>query len=107
MKLIQVADLHYYYNDIMNRVYSPKGLAPTVLTVSGGGREIKIKDGMRYRKLTPKECFRLMGFADKDVDILIENNISKTQLYKMAGNSIVVNVLEALFSKMIEEEILL
>lgn len=57
---------------------------------------------MRYRKLTPKECFRLMGFEDKDVDILIENGISKTQLYKMAGNSIVVNVLEKLFIKIFE-----
>lgn len=57
---------------------------------------------MRYRKLTPKECFRLMGFEDKDVDILIENGISKTQLYKMAGNSIVVNVLEKLFVKIFE-----
>ena len=52
----------------------------------------------KVRKLTPKECFRLMGFDDKDIDILIENNISNTQLYKMAGNSIVVNVLEHIFS---------
>lgn len=51
----------------------------------------------RIRKLTPKECFRLMGFDDRDVDILSENGISNTQLYKMAGNSIVVDVLEALF----------
>lgn len=50
--------------------------------------------------MTPKECFRLMGFEDKDVDILVENGISKTQLYKMAGNSIVVNVLEAIFEKL-------
>lgn len=57
-------------------------------------------DRFRIRKLTPKECFRLMGFEDKDVDILIDNNISNTQLYKMAGNSIVVNVLEAIFKQM-------
>lgn len=49
------------------------------------------------RALTPKEYFRLMGFDDEDVDILIENGISNTQLYKMAGNSIVVNVLEHLY----------
>lgn len=53
----------------------------------------------KIRKLTPKECFRLMGFEDKDVDILIENNISDSQIYKMAGNSIVVNVLEAIFKQ--------
>lgn len=38
-----------------------------------------------------------MGFDDKDCDVLKENNISMTQLYKQAGNSIVINVLEALF----------
>lgn len=52
---------------------------------------------IKLRRLTEKECFRLMGFDDKDCDVLKENNISMTQLYKQAGNSIVVNVLEALF----------
>lgn len=56
---------------------------------------------LRIRKLTPKECFRLMGFDDRDVDILSENGISNTQLYKMAGNSIVVNVLEGIFRNLI------
>lgn len=101
-EIIIAANLNHYGNDQMNRVYSPKGISPAILVVSGGGREIKVEDGMRYRKLTPKECFRLMGFEDKDVDILIENGISKTQLYKMAGNSIVVNVLEKLFIKIFE-----
>ena len=41
-----------------------------------------------------------MGFDDNDVDILIENGISNTQLYKQAGNSIVVNVLEAIFENL-------
>lgn len=54
------------------------------------------------RKLTPKECFRLMGFTDKDVDMLIEHGISNTQLYKMAGNSIVVNVLEFIFCQIFD-----
>lgn len=62
---------------------------------------LKVKnDTMRIRKLTPKECFRLMGFDDKDIDVLVENKISNTQLYKMAGNSIVVNVLEDLFNEL-------
>lgn len=64
-----------------------------------GGREVKIYNGERYRKLTPTEYFRLMGFSDTDVQILVQNGISKTQLYKMAGNSIVVNVLEYLFKQ--------
>lgn len=54
------------------------------------------------RKLTPKECFRLMGFDDADVDLLVENEISNTQLYKMAGNSIVVNMLEFLFCQIFD-----
>ena len=54
---------------------------------------------IRIRKLTPKECFRLMGFEDKDFEILVENKISNTQLYKMAGNSIVVDVLYYIFKQ--------
>ena len=57
---------------------------------------------LRIRKLTPKECFRLMGFDDADIDVLIENGISNTQLYKQAGNSIVVNVLEAIFDNLVD-----
>lgn len=58
---------------------------------------------LRIRKLTPKECFRLMGFDDKDCDILVENKISNTQLYKMAGNSIVVDVLEEIFVELLNQ----
>lgn len=54
----------------------------------------------RIRKLTPLECFRLMGFSDADYAILKSNNISNSQLYKMAGNSIVVDVLEAIFKSL-------
>lgn len=55
----------------------------------------------RIRKLTPRECFRLMGFSDSDFDKI--KGISNTQLYKMAGNSIVVNVLEAIFKQLFKE----
>lgn len=58
---------------------------------------------LRMRKLTPKECFRLMGFDDSDVDILVENGISNSQLYKMAGNSIVVDVLEEIFVELLNQ----
>lgn len=53
----------------------------------------------RIRKLTPKECYRLMGFDDKDFDNAKNNGVSNSQLYKQAGNSIVVNVLMAIFSE--------
>lgn len=51
----------------------------------------------RIRKLTPKECMRLMGVKDEDFQKMKDAGISDSQLYKMAGNSIVVDVLEALF----------
>ena len=54
-------------------------------------------DELCIRKLTPKECFRLMGFDDADCDVLSNNGISNTQIYKMAGNSIVVDVLQYIF----------
>lgn len=57
-------------------------------------------DALKIRRLTPKEYFRLMGFEDKDIDILIDNGISRTQLYKMAGNSIVVNVVYYIFKEL-------
>lgn len=60
-------------------------------------------DGVRYliriRKLTPKECWRLMDFTDKDFEKAAAVN-SNTQLYKQAGNSIVKNVLCEVFKQM-------
>lgn len=55
---------------------------------------------IRIRKLTPKECWRLMGFSDEDFAKAQKVN-SDTQLYKQAGNSIVVNVLMAIFKEML------
>ena len=55
---------------------------------------------IRIRKLTPKECFRLMGFDDEDFEKAAQVN-SNSQLYKQAGNSIVVNVLEAIFKNLL------
>ena len=54
-------------------------------------------NGLRIRKLTPKECWRLMGFNDEDFEKAKAAPMSNTQLYKQAGNSIVVNVLEKIF----------
>ena len=58
-------------------------------------------NNLRIRKLTPKECWRLMGFDDEDFDKAAKVN-SNTQLYKQAGNSIVVNVLEAILKELLE-----
>lgn len=60
----------------------------------------RLFDGLRIRKLTPKECWRLMGFDDEDFEKASKVN-SNTQLYKQAGNSIVVNVLEAILESLL------
>ena len=55
----------------------------------------------RIRKLTPRECWRLMDFSDDDFDKARASGMSDTQLYKQAGNSIVVATLEAIFRMML------
>ena len=64
------------------------------------------KDGRRYRirKLTPRECFRLMDVKDEDIDKMLNANISKTNLYKLAGNSIVVSCMFHIFRKLFIEK---
>jgi site-specific DNA-cytosine methylase len=64
--------------------------------------QVRGHEEMRYRirKLTPRECFRLMGVDDADIDKLMNASISNSQLYKCAGNSIVVDVLYHLFRKL-------
>lgn len=61
-------------------------------------------DGYRIRKLTPRECFRLMGVSESNIDKIQEAGISKTQQYKMAGNSIVVDVLYYIFRSLFVEK---
>lgn len=70
------------------------------LTSSGGGSTVRtgsfgVTDGYRIRKLTPRECWRLQGFPDWAFDKAQEVN-SNSQLYKQAGNSVTVNVIEAI-----------
>ena len=60
---------------------------------------------LKIRRLTPKEYWRLMGFDDEDVDKASKVN-SNTQLYKQAGNSIVVNVLEAILRNLLLEPVI-
>lgn len=63
----------------------------------------RLFDGLRIRKLTPKECWRLMGFDDEDFEKATKVN-SNTQLYKQAGNSIVVNILERILENLIDKK---
>lgn len=89
-----------YPNSKTRRGRVGKRIANTLLTTKENG--VVIQDNkLSLRKLTEKECFRLMGFDDRDCDILKDNGISMTQIYKQAGNSIVVDVLEALFKELL------
>ena len=63
-----------------------------------------IRTDNRIRRTTPRECFRLMGVSDKDIDILQSAGISETQQYKLAGNSIVVDVLAAIFRQLLSDK---
>lgn len=61
-------------------------------------------DNYRIRKLTPKECWRLMSFDDEDFDKAKASGVSDSQLYKQAGNSIVVNVLEGILRNLLKDQ---
>jgi len=75
-------------------------LSPTLTTNKGEGIKILQNEDYRIRKLTPLECWRLMGFSDNDYYAAKSVDISDAQLYKQAGNSIVVTVLEAIFRQL-------
>ena len=83
-----------------NHSYSVKDISNTIPAnaMSDRGQQL-IEPSLRIRKLTPKECWRLMGISDDDFEKAQEVN-SNTQLYKQAGNAIVVDVLEAIFTNM-------
>ena len=92
------------WQDFMKRIYNIDTYAPAISTMQGGNTEPKILVTNRIRKLTPKECWRLMGFSDEDFNKAKETGNSNTQLYKQAGNSIVVNVLEKIFKNLLGVE---
>lgn len=78
------------------------GISNTLTTVQKDN--LLLESTYRIRKLTPRECWRLMDFTDKDYDKAATVN-SNTQLYKQAGNSIVKAVLMAIFKQMLEVEV--
>lgn len=87
------------------RVYSTEDVGPTMRNDSRYWLLIKdMAKIYRIRKLTPRECFRLMGVSDADVDKIKAAGVSESQQYKMAGNSIVVQVLEGIFTQMFRKD---
>ena len=79
------------------------GIAPTVRENHGEVTAV-MHPKYRIRKLTPRECFRLMDVDDTDIDKIQGAGICNSQQYKLAGNSIVVNVLYHIFRKMFVEQ---
>ena len=119
-----------YENKQAGSIYNKSGLCPTITTEGSNNWNILLNANPRIRKLTPKECWRLMGFDDEDFErakwyskeetekilgtqypknkskkIFSKDGrlerMSNTQLYKQAGNSIVVNVLEAILANLL------
>ena len=76
------------------------GLTNTITSVQ---KDNYVGKEHRIRKLTPKECWRLMGFSDDDFNKAQASGVSNSQLYKQAGNSIVVNVLEGILRELLND----
>lgn len=87
------------------RIVSENGISPTIKENHGTVTAVMKNNYPEYRirRLTPLECWRLMGFDDSDYKKAKEIGISDTQLYKQAGNSIVVNVLQEILKKLLKE----
>ena len=92
--------------DAFNKKVNSTGVCPTITTRPEGFKTAILnvvkndeQKPFRIRKLTPKECWRLMGWTDEQIEKV--KGISNCQLYKQAGNSIVVNVLEEIFRNML------
>ncbi len=101
-------DKHGYIPELFNPYHSKEigDIAPTQTTNCGldtaSASVLKAEmhetdDYLRIRKLTPTECWRLMGWKDEQINKIKASKISNTQMYKQAGNGIVINVLEAIF----------
>ncbi len=89
------------------RVQAGGTVSPTIMSSNQELYKLERKEmeSYRIRRLTPLECWRLMGFSDEDFRAAEADEInSDTQLYAQAGNSIVVNVLEAIFGQMLPKD---
>ena len=92
------------YGDVIlafNKTIDKSGCSPTLTTRPEGKKTaiLPVTHDLRIRKLTPREALRLMDVEEHDIDIIL-SEVSNTQAYKLAGNSIVVNVLVEIFRKL-------
>lgn len=92
-----IEDSDGYVSDVDTNQSQAFGYRPPLKevarTIKANQHDSGIVEGIRIRKLTPKECFRLMGFPDEAFNAAQSAGISNSQLYRQAGNSIVVDVL--------------
>lgn len=88
---------------LQDRIYSPEGTSTAITTCFHVNIQepINAMPNFRIRKLTPRECFRIMDVDEADIDKIQAAGISDSQQYKLAGNSIVVNVLTEIFRKLL------
>ena len=88
-----------------NHAPATDGCSNTLTSVQKDNLLAEQGENVRYRirKLTPRECFRLMGVDDKDIDTIQAAGISNSQMYKLAGNSVVKDVLYHIFKKVYVE----
>ena len=96
----KVCEFDKYAIASYNAIHGTNFETSDITKLKGKDLEIEDTDKYRIRKLTPRECFRLMGFTDADFEKAAAVN-SNTQLYKQAGNSIVKHVLMAIFQQMV------
>ena len=89
-------------NHNASRIVDQNYCSPTVMENHGTITATQTSD-LRIRKLTPRECFRLMGVKDEDYEKCAKNQ-SDASLYHLAGDSIVVNVLMAIFNELLKKE---
>lgn len=93
-------DSNKFSNPQTGRIYSSDYISPTLNTMQGGDRQPKVTDfadnNFRVRKLTPNECWKLMGLTEEDCANAKNIGVADSQLYKQAGNGIVSNCVELL-----------
>ena len=81
-----------------DRIYSDEGISPTLNTMQGGNRQPFIENNFRIRKLTVRECARVQGFPES-FDL---SKVSNSQGYKQMGNTISVNVIQAILKNLLK-----
>ncbi|HEK8846046.1 TPA: DNA (cytosine-5-)-methyltransferase [Clostridioides difficile] len=104
-ELIQVGMLNIKGNESNKRVYSSEGICPTLNSMNGGNRQPKIlitnkKHEIKVRKLTPLECWRVIGFSDKDFYKAKNAGLSDSKLYERAGRGIIPPMLKEMYKSL-------